>query len=75
MLCVLHTKTAENICTYGLPTGDTYQGGIIVYLDPSGCHGLIAAASDQSTGVRIIDLTLMLELMKADCLKENITLK
>ncbi|MFT5054671.1 MAG: hypothetical protein ACI97X_001701 [Oceanospirillaceae bacterium] len=33
----------------GLSIGDTHQGGIIFYLDPSGCHGLIAAPSDQDT--------------------------
>jgi hypothetical protein len=33
----------------GLAIGQTYQGGIIFYLDPSGCHGLIAAPSNQST--------------------------
>ena len=36
----------------GLSIGDTYQGGIIFYLDASGCHGLIAAPSDQSTGIQ-----------------------
>ena len=30
--------------------GQTYQDGIIFYLDASGCHGLIAAPSDQSSG-------------------------
>lgn len=30
----------------GLNIGDTYQGGIIFYLDGSGCHGLIADLID-----------------------------
>ncbi len=36
----------------GLSIGDSYEGGIIFYLDPSGCHGLICAPSDQSTGIQ-----------------------
>ena len=36
----------------GLSIGDTYQGGIIFYLDASGCHGLVAAPTDQSTGIQ-----------------------
>ena len=35
--------------TCGLSIGDTHQGGIIFYLDGSGCYGLVAAPSDQST--------------------------
>jgi hypothetical protein len=31
-----------------LKLGDSYQGGIIFYLDASGQHGLIAATADQS---------------------------
>jgi hypothetical protein len=46
----LHAKTAESVTsTCGLSIGDTYQGGIIFYLDVSGCHWLIAAPGDQST--------------------------
>jgi len=35
-----------------LSIGDIHQGGIIFYLDASGCHGLISAPSDQSTGIQ-----------------------
>ena len=38
--------------TCGLSIGDTYQGGIIFYIDASGCHGLISAPTDQSTGIQ-----------------------
>ena len=38
--------------TCGLSIGDTHQGGIIFYLDPSGCHGLISTTTDQSTGIQ-----------------------
>jgi hypothetical protein len=31
----------------GLSIGDTCQGGIIFYLDDSGCHGLVAKATDE----------------------------
>ena len=48
----LHAKTAESVTsTCGLSIADTYQGGIIFYLDASGCHGLVVAPSDQSTGI------------------------
>jgi len=32
--------------------GESYQGGIIFWLDATGQHGLIAATADQSTGIR-----------------------
>ncbi len=36
--------------TTSLVIGQSYQGGIIFYIDGSGLHGLIAAPSDQSAG-------------------------
>jgi len=35
-----------------LKVGQSYQGGIIAYIDGTGKHGLIAAATDISDGVR-----------------------
>ncbi|MBA7539028.1 hypothetical protein ES705_31306 [subsurface metagenome] len=35
-----------------LAIGDSYQGGIIFWLDATGQHGLIAATEDQSTSVQ-----------------------
>ena len=35
-----------------LAIGDSYQGGIIFWLDATGQHGLIAATADQSTGMQ-----------------------
>jgi hypothetical protein len=32
--------------------GDSYQGGIIFWVEPDGQHGLIAARADQSSGIR-----------------------
>jgi hypothetical protein len=32
----------------GLSIGDTHEGGIIFYLDGSGCHGLVAKARDET---------------------------
>ena len=35
-----------------LAIGDSYQGGIIAYIDSTGQHGLIAATADQSEGIQ-----------------------
>jgi len=36
----------------GLLVGQSYQGGIIAYVDGTGKHGLIAAPTDQSPGIQ-----------------------
>lgn len=38
--------------TTTLAIGDSYQGGIIFWLDATGQHGLIAATADQSAGIK-----------------------
>jgi hypothetical protein len=49
----LHAKTAETVgTTVTLAIGDSYQGGIIFWLDATGQHGLIATTTDQSTGIQ-----------------------
>ena len=49
----LHAKTAETVVgSTTLVIGDSYQGGIIFWLDATGQHGLIAATADQSTGIQ-----------------------
>jgi hypothetical protein len=39
----------ETFSTLALAIGQSYQGGIIAYVDASGLHGLIAAPSNQGT--------------------------
>ena len=41
------TTNEENVAI-----GQIYQGGIIVYVDSTGQHGLIAATEDQSSGIQ-----------------------
>jgi hypothetical protein len=48
----LYSAAGSNTSTCGLSIGDTAQGGIIFYLDPSGCHGLVCALTDQSLGIQ-----------------------
>ena len=48
----LYSAAGSSTSTCGLSIGDTAQGGIIFYLDPSGCHGLVCALTDQSIGTR-----------------------
>ena len=38
-----------------LAIGQSYQGGIIAYIDSTGQHGLIAATADQSSGIQWYD--------------------
>ncbi len=39
-------------CGYEIGQNVPALGGIIFYLDPSGCHGLVCAPTDQSTGAK-----------------------
>ncbi|MBU3820774.1 DUF1566 domain-containing protein [Flavobacteriaceae bacterium XHP0103] len=49
----LHAKTAESFTgATTLTVGQSYQGGIIFWLDATGQHGLIAATTDQSSGIQ-----------------------
>ncbi|HYF31682.1 MAG TPA: DUF1566 domain-containing protein [Chitinophagaceae bacterium] len=55
ILSLLSTLTTMIACNKGndkFSVGDSYQGGIIFYIDNTGEHGLIAAPSDQSAGVQ-----------------------
>lgn len=41
----------DGSCQYSKHVGEQYQGGVIIYVDLSGQHGIIAAESDQSDGI------------------------
>jgi hypothetical protein len=43
---------SASACGYAIGQNVTELGGIIFYLDASGCHGLVCAPTDQSTGIR-----------------------
>ena len=44
------TTNDANASVQSFAIGQEYQGGIIVYIDSTGLHGLIAAKSDESIG-------------------------
>ena len=46
------TATRQVIVEESLVIGQSYQGGIIAYIDSTGQHGLIAATEDQSEGIQ-----------------------
>ncbi len=48
--CKKNTDTAVDKAAISI--GASYQGGVIFYLDGTGQHGLVAAPSDQSSGIR-----------------------
>ena len=54
VVLIIITIIATASCKKGnsLSIGDSYQGGIIFYIDNTGEHGLIAAPSDQSAGIK-----------------------
>lgn len=45
-------NTSGNNAGCGLAVGDLYTGGIIFYLDASGCHGLVSAKLEDESAVR-----------------------
>jgi hypothetical protein len=45
-------NNAGNTSGCGLAVGDLYTGGIIFYLDASGCHGLVSAKLEDETAGR-----------------------
>ena len=52
MLIVLANSCKKDSNIQTLTIGQSYQGGIIFYLDNSKLHGLICAANDQSNGIK-----------------------
>ena len=46
--------------------GESYQGGIIFWVDPDGQHGLIAARADQSSGIQWYNGTYFVTNATAD---------
>ena len=47
----LWTIVNASPCGYAIGQNNVSLGGYIFYLDQSGCHGLVAAPTDQSTGI------------------------
>lgn len=39
---------------FGYSVGDTVQGGVVVYVDATGWHGLVAAQTDETIGATVI---------------------
>lgn len=39
---------------FGYSVGDTAQGGVVVYVDATGWHGLVAAQTDETIGATVI---------------------
>jgi len=54
-------------CGYAIGQNVTALGGIIFYLDASGCHGLVCAPTDQSTGIRWDNGSFSNTTAYADC--------
>ena len=50
-MAVPYALNAKSVDSCGLSIGDSYQGGIIFYLDSTGCHGLVCAPTDQATNI------------------------
>ena len=53
-MAVPYALYAESVKTCDLAIGDSYAGGIIFYLDSTGCHGLVCAPTDQAIDVAAV---------------------
>ena len=51
-LLIVSCSSDDNNCDDTLAVGQSYQGGIIAYIDSTCQHGLIAATEDQSEGLK-----------------------
>jgi hypothetical protein len=50
----------DGSCLYSKKVGDSFEGGIIVWVDLSGQHGIIVATTDQSAGLPwLVDTTIV----------------
>ena len=50
-MAVPYALSAKAVKPCNLQIGDLYAGGMIFYLDGTGCHGLVTATSDISSGM------------------------